>query len=80
MNKFNPPSFRDPGLEGPDYVALVIEWDEPVMSDRLEDEVTIETKPVHVPMRNPLTPFVKSIGAIAALGFAVWGLRRLSAA
>jgi hypothetical protein len=65
---------EDPGLDGPDYVALVIEWDED------EDEATIvrELRPV-----SPVSSFTRTIvgvvGALLALGLATWGLRRLHA-
>ena len=66
----------DPGLEGPDYVALVIEWDEDdenattLVSDRSElahHAGTIRT-------------IAAVLGAIGALMLAAWGIRRLRSA
>jgi hypothetical protein len=60
-----------PGLEGPDYVALVIEWDDDA------DVATIvrTTEPSHAPFLSRKIAAV--MGALIALGFATWGLRRL---
>ena len=80
MNKYNSPSHVDPGLEGPDYVALVIEWDEPVVVEELDDAVTLETKPVRPAVPNLMTPFTKGLAALGALVFALWGIHRLRAA
>lgn len=80
MNKYNQPGNADPGLEGPDYVALVIEWDEPVVVEELDDAVTLETKPVRPEMPTLLSPFTKGLAAIGALAFAIWGIHRLRAA
>jgi hypothetical protein len=80
MNKYNQPSHVDPGLEGPDYVALVIEWDEPVILEELEDAVTLETRPIRPPMPSLLAPVAKGIAAIGAVVFALWGIHRLRAA
>lgn len=66
-----------PGLEGPDYVALVIEWDE------AENQITLVNVP-RVARRVAPTEFAAKIaavvGAVGALALATWGLRRLSAA
>jgi hypothetical protein len=70
-------AYEDPGLDGPDYVALVIEWDDD------EDEVTAvsssprRTAPLSTVMRHPIAT---AVGALAALAFATWGLRRLQTA
>lgn len=80
MNKFNQPSYVDPGLEGPDYVALVIEWDEPVVLEELEDAPTLETRAVRPPMPDLLAPLAKAAAAIGAVVFALWGIHRLRAA
>jgi len=77
MNKYNHPGHVDPGLEGPDYVALVIEWDEPVMLDALDDAVTLETTAVRPPLPSLLAPIVATMGAVV---FALWGIHRLRAA
>ena len=67
---------NDPGLEGPDYVTLVIEWDEG------SDAATL------VSAQEPTGPSIAHstarkvatvVGALAALAFATWGIRRLRA-
>ena len=61
----------DPGLDGPDYVALVIEWDD-------EEEITkVNSAPQPPALRHTV---VTVLGAAAALALATWGLRRLRAA
>lgn len=63
-----------PGLDGPDYVTLVIEWDEAA------DEPTM------VSSKQPALPSVRGrkiatmVGALVALALATWGIRRLRAA
>jgi len=72
---------NDPGLDGPagpagpagsDYSALVIEWED-------DEAVTavIHTAPRAAPATRTLATVV---GALAALAFATWGIRRLHAA
>ncbi|HEY5935754.1 MAG TPA: hypothetical protein VIU61_13995, partial [Kofleriaceae bacterium] len=76
----NQPSYVDPGLEGPDYVALVIEWDEPIVLEELDNAVTIETKAVRPPVPDLFAPLAKGAAAIGAVVFALWGIHRLRAA
>ena len=61
----------DPGLEGPDYVTLVIEWDDN------PDAGTLAT--AEEPDRAPSTgrTIATVLGALAAIAFAAWGLRHL---
>ncbi|MDQ3367450.1 MAG: hypothetical protein M3680_18670 [Myxococcota bacterium] len=75
---------EDPSLDGPDYVALVIEWDE--IADDLEDEITQRTPtpgsflPAAGPARTPapsFAPIGKVLGALGVLLLARWGVRRL---
>jgi hypothetical protein len=69
---------ESPALEGPDYVALVIEWDQ--LADRIEGELEAE------PTERIVKPF--PLGAIAAaaasllgvFALARWGIHRLRAA
>jgi hypothetical protein len=72
---------ESPALEGPDYVALVIEWDQ--LADRIEGELAAE------PTERIVKPFpVGAITAIAAaaasllgvFALARWGIHRLRAA
>jgi hypothetical protein len=73
------PLDEDPGLEGPDYVALVIEWDE--MADVLErgpvDELADSeavTSPIH--RRRPLRWIAALAGIVGAVALARWGIHR----
>jgi hypothetical protein len=72
----SPYAHEDPGLDGPDYVTLVIEWDEG------SDVATL------VSARDALDPsttrwnartIATVVGALAAFAFATWGIRRLRA-
>lgn len=70
----------DPGLEGPDYVALVIEWDQ--IAETIEDELagtTTERLPRPRPPEaaHPLRVVVAAAGALGALALAAWGYRRV---
>lgn len=69
---------ENPGLDGPDYVALVIEWDE------LENEVTGVYQPIPEPPRRTRSPrAIRALvvaGVLAAFGLVAWGFRRLRAA
>jgi hypothetical protein len=70
------PSEDVPGLDGPDYVALVIEWND-------DDVATLVTaEPVAEPARRASTvrTIAMVVGALGALVFAAWGLRRLRTA
>jgi hypothetical protein len=65
-----------PGLEGPDYVALVIEWG--------DDEEAVTT--VSARALDPGSPssvmkrkIATLVGALSAIALATWGLRRLRA-
>lgn len=69
------PHFDEPGETGPDYVALVIEWED------MEDEVTVVTaRPMNkLPASSTLLSVVIGAGAIGALLLARWGIHRLRA-
>jgi hypothetical protein len=74
-----PASSREdvPGLEGPDYVALVIEWNDE------DDAVTLiaEDIPPEPERRTGKARTIAAVlGALGALVLAAWGLRRLRAA
>jgi hypothetical protein len=70
--------------EGPDYVALVIEWDQ--LADRLEGEITERTlvavAPAPVPPLelSPVRVLAAALGALGVLGATWWGIHRLRAA
>jgi hypothetical protein len=58
-----------PGLDGPDYVALVIEW---------EDSAATLVRPRAQPARTPMIRQIATvIGALIAIGVTSWGLHRL---
>lgn len=69
----------DPGVDGPDYVALVIEWDE--MAEALErgpiEEIAASDE-VTTPIRRPRPmPWIAvALGALGALALARWGIHR----
>lgn len=67
----------DPGLDGPDYVALVIEWD-----DQDDAETLVEAERPATPPRRTVTSrrIAAVMGALGALLLAAWGIRRLRAA
>jgi hypothetical protein len=72
----NPAIGDDPGLDGPDYVALVIEWEDDA------DAATIvrPREPSAVSVGPVGRKIAAVVGALLAIGFATWGLRRLHAA
>ncbi|HEU4732924.1 MAG TPA: hypothetical protein VFT22_33750 [Kofleriaceae bacterium] len=66
------------GLEGPDYVALVIEWD-----DNGEPTTVSASAPQASPgssQRLLARKIATVLGAVGAVALAVWGIRRLRAA
>ena len=62
-----------PGPEGPDYVALVIEWDD------AENQITLVNVP-RVASTGLAAKIAAAVGAVGALALATWGLRRWRAA
>ena len=60
-------------LDGPDYVAVVVEW-----SDADDDAITM----THARPFRPEPPLVGTLvtvlGALGAIALTTWGLRRLS--
>jgi hypothetical protein len=73
MERMNSPYAREdaPGLEGPDYVTLVIEWNEDSDAATLVS-ATEPSRPSS--MRRTIATVV---GALAAIAFATWGIRHL---
>jgi hypothetical protein len=69
------PSEQAPGLEGPDYVALVIEW-----NDEEDDSSVRVTQPDPTYSRGTIRTIAAVVGALSALLFAAWGIRRLRSA
>jgi hypothetical protein len=73
LEDMNAPTMHDndPGLEGPDYVTLVIEWN--------EDADTGTFASVKEPVRTSSNgrTLATLLGALAAIAFATWGIRHL---
>jgi hypothetical protein len=70
----NPSSIHeeDPGLDGPDYVTLVIEW-----NDAGEITAVSAIEPDPGTSATLGRKIFTVLGALVALAFATWGLRRL---
>jgi len=74
-------------MDGPDHVALVIEWDEPIdqpidqpiVEEIAETQVTQKTLATRID-RLPVRTIAMAVGALGALGFAAWGIHRLRTA
>ena len=64
-----------PGIDGPDYLALIIEWDD-------EDADTLVGDGSQAPTRRTSTSrtIAAVMGALGAILLTVWGIRRLRAA
>lgn len=64
-----------PGIDGPDYLALIIEWND-------EDADTlVGCEPLAPTRRTSTTRTIAAVvGALGALLLAAWGIRRLRAA
>jgi hypothetical protein len=69
------PSEQVPGLEGPDYVALVIEWND---EDEDSDALGSRSEPSYP--RGTVRTIAAVVGALGALLLAAWGIRRLRSA
>jgi hypothetical protein len=77
---------EDPGLDGPDYVALVIEWDQ--IADQIEGELqrdheqkSADTGVWAMLQRGTrMRRLMAAAGALAAFALAAWGIHRLRAA
>jgi len=69
------PHEQIPGLDGPDYVTLVIEWDND------DDAATIvSTKRLEPALSGRGRKIATAAGAVVAIALATWGIRRLRAA
>ena len=72
---------EDPGLDGPDYVALVIEWpdDAAAQVSEITDEVTRPTRMTRVrALARTLAAhkMAAAVGAVIAVVLAAWGVHR----
>ena len=67
----------NPGLEGPDYVALIIEW-----SDEDAPDALVSGELAQEPTRRTSTTrtIAAVLGALGAVMLAAWGIHRLRAA
>jgi hypothetical protein len=65
---------ESPGLDGPDYVTLVIEWDEDA------DVPTMVSAKKLQPPSETGRKIATVVGAAVAIALAMWGIRRLRAA
>ena len=64
---------ENPAIEGPDYVALVIEWEDP---DSQVTQVTSPSRKLHVP--KALLQVAGTVaGAVGAIALTAWGLHKL---
>jgi len=78
MDKYNDMFDEDPGLEGPDYVALIIDWD--ATADSIEDELSETTQPIRTRQMWRTASMVAGVaGALGVLALAGWGVKRLMA-
>jgi hypothetical protein len=64
-----------PGLESPDYLALVIEW-----NDEEDDSAALATDPEPAHPRSTIRTIAAIVGGLGALILAAWGIRRLRSA
>jgi len=69
------PTEADLGLEGPDYVALVIEW-----NDEEDNSAALITSSEPAHLRGTIRTIAAVVGALGALILAAWGIRRLRSA
>ena len=64
-----------PGIDGPDYLALIIEWDDDTADTLVRDDAQPPTR------RTSTSRTIAAVmGALGAVLLAVWGIRRLRAA
>ncbi len=69
----------NPSLNGPDYVALVIEWEQ--VADDIEPAADTEvTQRIQRPPTALLQVAGAMLGAVGAIALAAWGIHRLRAA
>jgi hypothetical protein len=75
MQKQSTPWIPDenPALSGPDYVALVIEWDE------IDDQVTQVNQRIRRAPRALFQVAGAALAAVTALGLVGWGIHHLRA-
>ncbi len=67
---------ENPSLNGPDYVALVIEWQD--VAD--DDDDTQVTQRIHRAPTALMQVAGVTLGAVGAIALAAWGIHRLRAA
>jgi hypothetical protein len=74
MQSFNAGE-ETPGLEGPDYLALIIEWDDQDADTLADSEPVASTR-----RTSTIRTIAAVVGALGAVVLAAWGIRRLRAA
>lgn len=68
----------DPALDGPDYLALIIEWDD---DNADPTALLIEEQAREAPRRKVTFRTIAAVlGALGTVMFATWAIRRLRAA
>lgn len=79
--------FDEPAVDGPDYVALVIEWEQTAIPNALEDQITRPTEArsgwrqlVDKSRIAKLPNAWKAASLVGVLALAGWGIHRLRAA
>jgi hypothetical protein len=74
MQSFNT-SEETPGIDGPDYLALIIEWDDE------NADTLVGGEPVASTRRTSTSRTIAAVvGALGAVLLAAWGIHRLRAA
>lgn len=73
MNKRVNQRYDEPAVDGPDYVALVIEWEQTAIPDAIEDQITTPTQlrsswlvEKSQPVRDRLQPVIARIRPVIA--------------
>ena len=89
MNAAHVSEEDDPGLEGPDYIALVIEWGDDseavttvsasAPDQRAQGSMVSALSPAPSPMVMKRKLVATLVGALGAIVLATWGLHRLRA-
>ena len=74
MQSFNA-SEETPGIDGPDYLALIIEWD-----DKDADTLAGSESPMSTRRTSTTRTIAAVLGALGAVVLAAWGIHRLRAA
>ena len=74
MQSFNA-SEAPPGIDGPDYLALIIEWD-----DKDADTLVGSEPPASTRRTSTIRTIAAVVGALGAVVLAAWAIHRVRAA